>query len=71
MLQNKFDIFYFDQFLIKMKSGGTSTNLSNFFKQITNDFKIIKKIFFSRPIDIFYCFCVLFFKKFRKIKQFF
>ena len=71
MLQNRFDIFYFDQFLIKMKSGGTSTNLSNFFKQIINDFKIIKKVFFSRPVDIFYCFCVLFFKKFRKIKQFF
>lgn len=71
MLQNKFDIFYFDQILIKMKSGGTSTNLSNFFKQLINDFKIIKKIFFRRPSDIFYCFFVLFFKKFRKIKQFF
>lgn len=71
MLSNKFDIFYFDQFLIKMKSGGTSTNLSNFFKQLINDFKIIKKIFFRHPLDIFYCFFVLFFKKFRKIKQFF
>ena len=71
MLQNKFDIFYFDQFLIKMKSGGTSTNLSNFLKQIISDFKIIKKIFFRNFLDIFVCCFILFFKKFRKIKQFF
>ncbi len=71
MLQNKFEIFYFDEFLIKMKSGGTSTNFSNFFGQFINDYKIIKKLFYKNITDIFYCYCVLFFKKFRKIKQFF
>lgn len=71
MLQNKFDIYYFDQFLIKMKSGGTSTRLSNIFKQSLNDYKIIKTHFFKNSFDIFFCFFVLFFKKIRKIKQFF
>lgn len=71
LLQNKFEIFYFDQFLIKMKSGGTSTNFPNFLKQIISDFKIIKKIFFRNFLDIFICCFILFFKKFRKIKQFF
>ncbi len=71
LLQNKFEIFYFDQFLIKMKSGGTSTTFSNFLKQIISDFKIIKKIFFRNFLDIFVCCFILFFKKFRKIKQFF
>ena len=71
MLQNKFEIFYFDEFLIKMKSGGTSTNFSNFFGQFINDYKIIKKLFYKNIKNIFYCYCVLFFKKFRKIKQFF
>ena len=71
LLQNKFDIHYFDEFLIKMKSGGISTNLSNFLLQLVNDFKIIKKIFYKRFLDIFFCILVLFFKKLRKIKQFF
>lgn len=71
MLQNKFSIHYLDEFVIKMKSGGTSTNLSNIFIQFFNDFQIIKKYFFKSYLDIFFCFIVLFFKKFRKIRQFF
>ena len=71
MLQNKFDIFYFDKNLIKMRSGGTSTNLSNVLKQTISDFKIIKKIFFRNYFDIFLCCFILFFKKFRKMRQFF
>ena len=71
LLQNQFDIYYFDEFLVKMKTGGTSTNLSNLFIQLVNDFKVIKKFFFKEYMDIFVCLWVLSFKKLRKIKQFF
>ena len=71
LLQNKIDIFYINKFLIRMRLGGTSTNLKNLFKQSINDYKIIKKIFYRSYLDNFYCFVILFFKKFIKLKQYF
>ena len=71
MLQNKFDIFFFDKILIKMRSGGTSTNFSNVLKQIISDFKIIKKIFFRNYFDIFFVFLYYFSKNLEKLDSFF
>lgn len=70
LLQNKFDVYFYDNFLVKMKSGGTSTKISNLFKQVVTDYKIIKKLFYKTFKDIFFCIIVLFSKKFRKLKQF-
>lgn len=71
LLQNNFDIYYINKFLIRMRSGGTSTNIRNLFVQFKNDFTIIKKIFYKSFLDYLYCLIILFFKKFWKLKQFF
>ena len=71
LLQNNINIFYINKFLIRMRAGGTSTNLKNLIKQSLNDYKIIKKFFYKSYIDQFYCLITLFFKKFIKLKQYF
>tara|TARA_B110000483_G_scaffold185744_1_gene219764 strand:- start:692 stop:1507 length:816 start_codon:yes stop_codon:yes gene_type:complete len=70
LLENKFEIYYVDKYITKMKVGGRSTSLLNFGVQFINDFKIIKKLFYKNFYDIFFCLIVVFSKKIRKIKQF-
>jgi len=71
LLKNKFRVHYINKYIIRMKAGGTSTNIKNIFYQAINDFKIIKKLFYKTYSDYFYCLIILFFKKFGKLKQFF
>jgi glycosyltransferase len=71
LLENKFEIYYVDKYITKMKVGGRSTSLFNLGIQFMNDFKIIKKLFYRNFSDIFFCLIVVFSKKIRKIKQFF
>ena len=70
LLQNNLDIYYLDENIIKMRAGGISTKISNIAKQGKTDFLLIKKIFYRKFRDIFFCIIVLFSKKIRKLKQF-
>jgi glycosyltransferase len=71
LLQNKITIYYLNDYIVKMKAGGTSTNYLNIFNQFVNDFKLIKELFYKNKKDIFFCLIAIFSKKIRKIKQFF
>ncbi len=71
LLEEQINIHYLNEFIVKMRAGGTSTSISNILEQFKNDFVLIKKIFLKNHYDIFFCLIVLFSKKLRKIKQFF
>ena len=70
LLKNTFKILYFQKYIVKMKLGGHSPKILNLFKNLINDFKIIKKIFYKNIFDFPFCLIILISKKMRKIKQF-
>ena len=71
MLQNKFNIYYYNINTIKMRFGGKSTKFVNLGKNFFFDFLILKKKFSKSFTDFFFIIIVLFLKKFRKVLQFF
>ena len=71
LLEQKIKFHLYNSFIIKMRIGGKSTQLVGILYSIYVDFLIILKRFYKSPLDIFLCMNILFFKKIRKIKQFF
>ena len=70
ILEQQVKFFLYDNYIIKMRIGGKSTNLEGVIQNIYVDFLIILKKFYKSPFDIFLCLNILLFKKARKIKQF-
>lgn len=71
MLHNKFDLYYFNLNIIKMRYGGKSTKFRNLIKNIFVDYLVLKKRFKNTFFDFIYILVVLVSKKLRKILQFF
>ena len=71
MLQNKFNIYYYNLNIIKMRYGGKSTKFINLINNTYLDFLILRKRF-SKSFNFFFIIVViLFLKKIRKIVQLF
>ena len=71
MLQNKFNIYYYNLNVIKMRYGGKSTKIKNLIINTFIDYLILRKRFLKSFIDFFFILTVLLAKKLRKISQFF
>lgn len=70
LLNNKFRIFFWDNYIIKMRYGGSSTNLKNISNILIEDYKILYNFYKGSFLKVILVFFTLFFKKLRKIKQF-
>lgn len=71
MLQNKFNIYYYNLNVIKMRYGGKSTKFKNLLINTFIDYLILRKKFLKSFFDFFFILAVLLSKKLRKILQFF
>lgn len=69
MLQNKFNIHYYNLNIIKMRYGGKSTKFLNLIYNTYIDFLILRKRFPKSFSYFFFILIILFFKKLRKIIQ--
>lgn len=69
--KSKLNFIFYNNYLIKMKAGGTSTKFKNIVKNFFNDFVVIKRIFYKSFFDLPLCILILFSKKIIKLKQFF
>jgi glycosyltransferase len=68
LLKKKIRVFFWNSYIVNMRYGGTSTNIRNTLGMFIEDWQILYK-FYNR--DVFKTFVALFYKKFKKINQFF
>lgn len=67
LLKNKYEIYYFNKYMVQMSIGGISTsNINNILLKKYEDFIILRNQF-----NLISCFYILFWKNISKIKQLF
>ena len=70
LLNNNLKIFYWNNYIVKMRYGGSSTNFKNTINVLTEDYKILYNFYKGSFFKIILVIFTLFFKKIRKIRQF-
>lgn len=70
LLNNNLKIFYWNNYIVKMRYGGTSTNFKNIINVLIEDYKILYNLYKGSFFKIILVIFTLISKKIRKIRQF-